>query len=547
MNQTGYVFPPPPGEIHQLDENGMTALMRASEAGNLQEVERLLARKAEVNQTGSFGRSALIMAAGGSSQNKERSTCAKRGREHLAVMKCLLSHRADPNHLAIDHRSALYEATAAFSGSSLGVRLLMEYGANPDEPDIYGATPLMIAATDGYLEIVQLLLNAGVYVNAQMTPTDTEDFVQAEYRYSALLCASHNGYTQTVKELLKSGAIPDLPDFDGVTPLTHAILRGQHGIVEALLQAGARVDYPCVRKRTSLFVASQTEDEEIAHMVFQKAAALDVDLAEMLWLAVERNDLNDVRRYLENGASPDHHFGGVLGLSCLIVAIQNENPEIVRALLDYGASPHLPDKRWYTPVFHAAEIGNLGILRQLLEAGADPNLPNRFGFFPLAASLEQGHPAVFELLWERVRHPQLCLRRLFLQAVSGGDAIWVNLLLKKGLNPNRVLNFGKFPLIYAVRSGNYKMVEGILKAGGQATQQISKTLGGKYELGDTALHEIANRGDLKIAHLLVENGACPNALNAEGKTPSHYAVERGHQGLVSFFAHCNQRDAQATV
>ena len=46
-------------------------------------------------------------------------------------------------------------------------------------------------------------------------------------------------HTEIVRLLLAAGARPDLPDSQGVTPLSHAEQRGQRGIAALLRGAGA--------------------------------------------------------------------------------------------------------------------------------------------------------------------------------------------------------------------------------------------------------------------------------------------------------------------
>src|SRR6185369_16676895 len=67
----------------QTPDDSLTPLMRASEAGNMDDVRRLLKAGADVNEAlGSLGITALTLAA---------------ARGHLEVVKILLAAGADPN------------------------------------------------------------------------------------------------------------------------------------------------------------------------------------------------------------------------------------------------------------------------------------------------------------------------------------------------------------------------------------------------------------------------------------------------------------------
>ena len=61
-------------------------------------------------------------------------------------------------------------------------------------------TALMLASTNGHLEVVRLLLQSGAYKDLAMTHAET-----------ALMLASTNGHLEVVRLLLESGAVKDLP------------------------------------------------------------------------------------------------------------------------------------------------------------------------------------------------------------------------------------------------------------------------------------------------------------------------------------------------
>ncbi len=56
----------------------------------------------------------------------------------------------------------------------------------------------------------------------------------------------------------------------------------------------------------------------------------------------------------------------------LHVAIDKENTECVKLLLEAGADPNATDNDAYTPLYLAAREGNVECTKLLLEAGADP-------------------------------------------------------------------------------------------------------------------------------------------------------------------------------
>lgn len=82
-----------------------------------------------------------------------------------------------------------------------------------------GTTPLIVAAQNGHLEVVKLLLSAS------LVPENLADInaATADDGTTALLAACHGGYTTVVAELVKRGAHVDASFTDtGTTALIHA-------------------------------------------------------------------------------------------------------------------------------------------------------------------------------------------------------------------------------------------------------------------------------------------------------------------------------------
>jgi len=92
-----------------------------------------------------------------------------------------------------------------------------------------GATALIHAAREGHIDVVQVLLAAGV-------TTDERD----ERGHTALMMAAFDGHTTMVQALLAAGASTRVrSEESGLTPLIAGALSGEADVVEVLLAAGA--------------------------------------------------------------------------------------------------------------------------------------------------------------------------------------------------------------------------------------------------------------------------------------------------------------------
>ncbi len=86
-----------------------------------------------------------------------------------------------------------------------------------------GSTALSIALSNGYTEIVKLLLEKGVNTN-----------IKDKRGYTPLLLASNYGFTEIVKLLLEKGDDVNIRDEEGNTALSFALKNGYTEIAELL-------------------------------------------------------------------------------------------------------------------------------------------------------------------------------------------------------------------------------------------------------------------------------------------------------------------------
>lgn len=197
-------------DVNASYAHGETLLMAASQdKGNIEVVRLLLDNGAKVNtKEMGKGRSALMFSI---------------ANEHLDITKLLIANNADIKILAFD-----------------------------------GTTTLMIASMAGMTEIVPLLIEKGLDVNAQ----DTED------GYTALLYASLQGNADIVDLLLSQNADSNLPSFTGTTALMNASIYGHVKVVQLLLKKEADVrviDHKY--KQTALEFAIANENTDIVKLL----------------------------------------------------------------------------------------------------------------------------------------------------------------------------------------------------------------------------------------------------------------------------------------
>ena len=165
-------------------------------------------------------------------RQSNRSTLLMKAVHHgqLEVVELLLERGADVNLQDDDNCTALWHAVAM--NRTEIVRLLLDQGdIQVDLKQKDGWTPLEKVCYEGYQNIVELLLNKGSDVNAQ-----------DDAGYGPLWNAVQNNHPDIVKLLLdQDNILVDLKQ-GGWTPLKKACYDGYHNIAVLLLSKGADVN-----------------------------------------------------------------------------------------------------------------------------------------------------------------------------------------------------------------------------------------------------------------------------------------------------------------
>jgi serine/threonine-protein phosphatase 6 regulatory ankyrin repeat subunit B len=230
--------------------NMVTALMLASNDGNLKIVNKLLMQGADPNKKDINGWTALMIAA---------QKC------YVNVVNTLLAHGAQPNISTSDSGTTALTA-ASDKGYVEVVDKLLASGAEVDFATDSGWTALMFAAQNGHVLVVKKLLANGADLNKK-----------GDGGWTALMLASQGGHTQVVEDLLfdKKVKINEANNY-GMTPLMLAIERKYVDIGVKLLERGADSNISVVGEEnegwTALMFASSEGFVEIVNMLLDTGA-----------------------------------------------------------------------------------------------------------------------------------------------------------------------------------------------------------------------------------------------------------------------------------
>jgi len=221
-------------------------------------------------------------------------------------------------------------------------------------------TPLDTAAMDGHPAIVKLLLERGAAPNAR-----------GKYGVAPLHWAARHGQTEVGRILIENGADVNLKDFDLETALYKAASRGHTDFVQLLLDNGADINAAEDRwRRTAIYEAAANRHLDTVRLLIERGA----DHRGLLHTAASRNQTDLAALLLDNGDDINAVKDGYRETP-LRLAVGARHTDMIRLLLERGASPHVEDYMGTTPMAIAARCGNPTIANMIADA---PNLQKNY-------------------------------------------------------------------------------------------------------------------------------------------------------------------------
>ncbi|KAM9856224.1 dynein axonemal heavy chain 12 [Aulostomus maculatus] len=228
------------------------------------------------------------------------------------------------------NRTALHES--AFLGLENFVYLLLESGADPNACDIKYKTPLALAAQNGHLSVVEVLLQKGAHVWCESESS------------TVLFDAAASGNPDIISLLLEYGADPNRPLPSGHLPI-HRV--AYHGHILALEQLIPVTKLEAVKESgmSPLHSAAAGGHADCVELLLKAGYdpnfmlhprvrhGYDDERRSSLFFSVSNNDLQCTRLLLEAGAMVNQD-----PINCLQVALRQGNYELINTLLKFGAN-----------------------------------------------------------------------------------------------------------------------------------------------------------------------------------------------------------------
>ena len=306
----------------------------------------------------------------------ESKMCALALNGDLDQMRMLVEAGVVVNAADHDRRSVLH--IAASRGYIKMVQYLIEHGGDVNATDRWGATPITEALYQNHANIVDVLSKAGAFDSVttleakgrmSRSPSSIDFSVLNSFMtdrkaiVSSLLDAAAAGDKDEVARLLECGADVNDADYDHRSSLHLACSEGHLAAVAYLIEASATVDVVDRWGHTPLHDAILAGHAEVADLLRRSGAELPAE---------GRAELEAQLRTL--AAKGDAARAG--------------------RLLYCGVEPNATDADGRAALHLAASAGHLEAAELLVARGADVNLRDGDGDCPLDLAVASGHEHV---------------------------------------------------------------------------------------------------------------------------------------------------------
>ncbi|MHC4205530.1 MAG: ankyrin repeat domain-containing protein [Planctomycetota bacterium] len=360
------------------------------------------------------------------------------------------------------------------------VKKLIAQGADLNEKDKKGWTPLHYAGWYGQGEVAKALIAKGANVNA--TDSSGKTPLHVGVRFGA----------RYIRELLiAKGITVDVRDNSGNTPL-HVAARwwpvGQN-VLELLVVNGADVNARNDKGETSLHLATPWRNT-----IKQRR---DIAAAFLLANGAEVNAKDN------SGRIPLHFAAG------------SGNEKVVKLLLAKGADIKAKAADGTTALHWAARYGRYDVVELLLDSWAEVNDTQNDGWAALHRAAQTGHDTVAELLIAR-----------------GAD---VNAESKEGKTPLDFAGLGGYVKLCTLLTAKGAKIHSLCSAaavGDLAKVESFANEGSTTDEKNSALFAAAACGQENIVELLISKGAHVTARNNWDMTALHLAARGGYTDVA---------------
>lgn len=400
--------------VDKLTHGGLTYLQWAAYKGNVEVMDHLLSLGADPHMKNSGGTNMLLMAALGGVINTE-------------VYDLIIQHGVDIQYVNSDGANALLLLASSNNATDLAVfEYLVEQGISLESADSEGNNIINYAAKGGNLEALKMAVAKNVSHKSLNSKGENALFYAAYGRRRGKV------ELETFTYLESLGLQVDVVNWEGQTPLHHAIRKGNVAVVDFFLERGVNINQIDKSGNTALINAIGTDIKKLERVLPLVAEVNHQNQQghSALTMAIKRGSKESFDLLVENGANVNQtdatgnnllyyafqHYSSrkeevfdyiisVLdeqniegagayseGNSLAHIAIEKNSPYLLKKALSVGADINHQNKDGLSSLHLAAmQASDNTLLMQLMEYGADINILTQFeeSAYDLAMQNEQ--------------------------------------------------------------------------------------------------------------------------------------------------------------
>ncbi|EDO19204.1 hypothetical protein Kpol_1050p62 [Vanderwaltozyma polyspora DSM 70294] len=156
--------------------------------------------------------------------------------------------------------------------------------------------------------------------------------------------------------------------------------------------------------RTGLHWAVSFQYEPIVRLLLDNMKGIDIDQLSdnsgwtPFHIACSVGNLNIVKMLYERDVAPDLGLPTAQGVTALHLAVSKKHNDVVKFLLDNGASVRVKDKKLQLPLHRAVSVGSMALVELLCDKNSPVNAKDFQGWTPLHHALAEGHADIAVLL-----------------------------------------------------------------------------------------------------------------------------------------------------